>query len=422
MKKPISIVLVAALLSSLCACGGSASSTESKTEQSATESVQQEVLIASTDEETPPEAAASSVEEANETDNDLIEFDNVVLADTDILTMELVNFYAKDVNWVDGTQNEKYFTVKVTNKSDDEFILDPDQLYLNDEQTFVTTESGSIDVAPGKSGTFSYLVAYNTMPEHTALGSLDELYGLEGTFDGMDSTTKAKLSISFSINDALGGTDTGDSAAQSAESKEEYSSVIQLLSDNIWCFNGGNDTTLNGISFTQDAATISQVVFDGNGIHDNGSTDYDYAIDDSNITVTLSDGGSLEIPYTCDGTSVKLGENEYYTLAEVDAAIQGCWTATSSLQGNETQKYILFDGNNVTSEKASESAFGAAGEYFYYGPYTGTYTLVFGGLDTDMSHGSEWYFNIIDGAVVLLNYGNVCTRADGLPGENGYSF
>ena len=87
-----------------------------------------------------------------------------------------------------------------------------------------------------------------------------------------------------------------------------------------------------------------------------------------------------------------------------------------------TDKSIYFNNGKVVSENAALAYGSTSGEYYYYGPYEGSYTLNFGGLDTDMSHGSEWFFNIVDGKVVVINYDHVCKPADKLPGEKGYKF
>ena len=202
--------------------------------------------------------------------------------------------------------------------------------------------------------------------------------------------------------------------------------VAAALDGCTWYFNGGENTILNAIEFTSDSATISQVSFDGNGKHDNGSNEYAFSVSAENILVSLPDGSNLEIPYKMDGSKVAIGNGEYYTIEEIDAAIQGCWNMrdSSTILGMKTvtDKSILFENGKVTSEKASLANGSTSGEYYYYGPYTGTYKLNFGGLDTDMSHGNEWFFNIIDGKVVIINYDHVCSPSNGLPGENGYSF
>lgn len=357
--------------------------------------------------------------------DDLIEFENVILVDNDTLTIELVNFYAEDSNWVEGSQNEKHITVKVKNKTAKEFFLNPDQFYLNDEAAWIICVDGSIVPAPGKSMKCSVIVAYDTKPEHTALGSLDELFCLEGSFSGCFISTGGSitdmLTVDFSIPDVLNDETCDDSENENTQMKQQYAAVIQQLAEETWFFNGGSNTTLNGITFTEDAATITQISFDGNGKHESGSFQYSYRIDDENITVALKDGSELVIPYVAGEDGLKLGDHEYFTTSEVDAGLQGYWKVrTSSFGTNE--HHIHFNNGTVQYEKAAAALGGAKGDYYYYGPYKGTYTLNFGGLDTDMSHGHEWFFNIIDGTVTVLHYGDICSPSSGFPGENGYSF
>lgn len=225
--------------------------------------------------------------------------------------------------------------------------------------------------------------------------------------------------------------DYNDSAAKIQAANKElmyknFGDVLTALDGNTWFFNGGSDTILNGISFSGEEATIAQVYFDGNGKHDNGSNTYAYIVDDKNVVVTMADGTELEISYTLANGEVTLGEKEYFSLQEVEAGIQGYWNMrnSSTVLGMKTvtDKSIYFNNGKVVSENASLAYGSTSGEYYYYGPYEGSYTLNFGGLDTDMSHGSEWFFNIVDGKVVVINYDHVCKPADKLPGEKGYKF
>lgn len=206
---------------------------------------------------------------------------------------------------------------------------------------------------------------------------------------------------------------------------QQYGDVVNALDGNTWYFNGGSDTILNSISFADGGATIAQVSFDGNGSHDNGSNTYSYTLDDANITVTLNDGSNLTIAYTISDGAITLGENEYFSPEEVDAGLQGFWTESgSSVLGGSNEYNIQIDNGNISSESASEAIGYGNGAYYYYGPYTGTYTLNFGGFDTDMYHGKDYFFNIIDGEVKLLHFDTVCSRSDitQFPGEDGYSF
>ncbi|SFQ25656.1 hypothetical protein SAMN02910358_01292 [Lachnospiraceae bacterium XBB1006] len=205
--------------------------------------------------------------------------------------------------------------------------------------------------------------------------------------------------------------------------KEKYSDVIDALNGNKWFFNGGSDTILNMISFEDTQAIISQVYFDGNGKHENGSNNYDCAIDDKNIVLTMADESELKIEYKLsDGKIVLGGKNTYLNSEEVERGIQGYWKCRTSFADCKTDSYVSFDNGKVTSEEFSEARGYTDGSYYYYGPYTGKYAINDGGFDTEMMHGKNWFFNIIDGKVTILNYDHVCKKTKKFPGEDGYDF
>jgi hypothetical protein len=249
--------------------------------------------------------------------------------------------------------------------------------------------------------------------------------------DAVATPTDEKVTVARTAYDALDEDSktqiTNYADLESAEAALALSKEVAAALDGCtWYFNGGSDTTLDRISFSGTEATIGQVYFDGNGKHDNGENSYKFSVDASEISLTLFDGSALDIPYSIDGDSVTIGNGDYYTVEEIDAAIQGCWNVrkSSAFAGMEsvTDKSISFDNGKVVSEQASLASDGNRSVLlYYYGPYEGTYTLNFGGIDTEMSHGNEWFFNIIDGTVTILNYNNICTPSDGLPGVNGYS-
>jgi len=226
MRKFFTAAVASAVMLSLAACGGQESTAVSETTETAAEESGQEA---------ESETQTESAEETEAEDEDLISFENVTLVDNDILTIELVNFYAEDVNWSEGEQNEKSITIKATNKTDHEFFLNPDGFYLDGEELYVSMQDGSINPAPGKSANYSFRVARDTKPEHTALESLDELYGLEGDFSGAEELESGTVSleVSFSIPEALGNTQgTGEGgqteAAGTPESVEESTEAAAL--------------------------------------------------------------------------------------------------------------------------------------------------------------------------------------------------
>lgn len=208
---------------------------------------------------------------------------------------------------------------------------------------------------------------------------------------------------------------------------QKYGPVLEALEGRTWVFNGGSDTILNGISFEGEEARISQVYYDGNGKHDNGTNACAFTVDDKNILITMTDGSEMEIPYTMDGNELSLEKDKYFTMDQIEEGIQGYWNNRSSFRDifgkkSSSEHNICFDNGKVSSESATEASGGAPGEYYYYGPDTGSYTLNFGGIDTEMPHGNDWFYNIIDGKVTILHYDKVCTPYDHFPGENGYNF
>lgn len=356
-------------------------------------------------------------------DDDVITFENVIVADDENVTIELINFYEKNVNWWEGAQNEKYVTFRFKNKTDHVIKLNPGNFYLNDEKAYVTMEGGTVSLEAGRAGKYAYMVAEDTQPVHTALQSMEELRNLEGSFSGWQEDGKSsRLDVSFSILQAL----REEASAVAGPDLEKYGEVVGSLAQNVWYFNGGGDTVLNSIAFSDSAATISQVSFDGNGRHEGAVNHFAYTLDDTAITVTLADGSPLVIPYTyADGTAA-LEHGTYFTPEEIAEGLQGFWTLDSNTKFGHNIFYAHINGNTITSESAAAALNGAPGDYYWYGGsgYSASYQLNFGGFDTEMRHGSNWFFNVIDGKPMLLHYGDVCTPANitKLPGENGYSF
>ncbi len=225
------------------------------------------------------------------------------------------------------------------------------------------------------------------------------------------------------IDPASGGSvqesNTGDTMT-SADNKEVYADVVDAISEDTWVFNGGGDTVLDYMNFKDDKAIIGQVYFDGNGLHDNGENECEYVISDDSITI-MTNTEELEIPYSFAKEDIRLGSGEYFTLAQVKEAIQGCWKYSYYSFGKQ-EGYLQIDQSTLKSEKATEASGGSSGEYYYYGPYDGSYTLGIGCFETEMRHGHTWFYNIIEGTPTIFNYEQKCTAADGLPGEKGYSF
>lgn len=224
--------------------------------------------------------------------------------------------------------------------------------------------------------------------------------------------------------------DYSDCAQRLADAKKElmylnYGDVIERLSQNTWYFNGGSDSVLNVLRFSDEEAIINQCTSDGNGTHPSADKIYSYLVDAENIIITLADGSEMEIPYSFDGVILALGSGEYLTEQQVEEGLNGYWklrNADTVLGMRLENEYnIYFENGHVVSENAAKSDRAAQG-YFYYGPHEGSYSVKLGCIDTDLRNGTLWSFNVIDGKVTVLHGGKACTPSNGFPGEHGYHF
>lgn len=220
MGKWMSLLLAGVVCISLTACGGGNDGTDKDGGKASTEadsSKQGEETVAETE------------------DSNIINFEDVVLVDNDDVKIELVSFYAEDVNWTEGKQNEKCITLKVTNKTDYDINFSS-EFYLDGERTYTIFHGGSNDVAAGKSGNCTFCIAKDTQPEHTALESLDELYNLEGTFEVWFGGKRESLEADFSIQDTLGNegtTEEGeDNQTSSTVKTTEHMDIKGICVDN----------------------------------------------------------------------------------------------------------------------------------------------------------------------------------------------
>ena len=123
-----------------------------------------------------------------------------------------------------------------------------------------------------------------------------------------------------------------------------------------------------------------------------------------------------------------MGEGDYFTPDEVDAGLQGYWSLKeeSSFSNKDSEDIYYFNNGKLTYEYAAES-FWNADEYFYYGPFSGTYKITSDGIsattnNTNITRDRMFGFNIINGKVTLLIAGTPCKPCSGFKGEYGNWF
>ena len=250
-------------------------------------------------------------------------------------------------------------------------------------------------------------------------GGADGIYG-KGTAGGVSK-----------FQESIGAEATGTADAETQKQLFGGLDVLAALKEETWFFNGGDDTILNVMSFTDSTATITQFVYDGNGRHENGKNEYPYVLGNENIMITLIDGSELVIPFAASGSKLVLGNNEYWSASAVDAGLQGYWRCRysddslailgiSQFFGNE--EYVYLGEGTIKHEHANEGINLRKGEY-YYSINQGSYKLGMGCFETDMMHGHEFWFNIIDGKPVLFRYSRPFEpTTKKFPGQNGYKF
>lgn len=250
-----------------------------------------------------------------------------------------------------------------------------------------------------------------------------------------------ELSINMQMTSESGGvtienfskisTSTPDIASSAEDlSSGEFGDVVQLLEKGVWFFNGGSDATVNRLEFKENRAAICQIYTDGNGQHMGDETQFSYTLDEENITIRLADGSELVIPYSIDGEALTIGNNEYLTPEQIEADLQGYWglrkkdTDTPWGAPSEHEYIVYINKGTIKYEYAAKAYGGSNGEYYYYGPHNGTYTVDERGLTVNVtnSYQSAFAFNIVDDKAVMVWYGALMSPATGFKGENGYSF
>jgi len=168
-----------------------------------------------------------------------IDFTDTILLDNEYLTVELTQFFEKEVKWAGRSpQIEKYITLKVHNNSEKEYLFNLQDAYVKDESVTASMLDGNSGPAPGKTKTYSYNIYYNTNPDPTALDSLEDLYTLEAEIrisikDGDSYVGENEYRIS--VNDAVNGTaenSVGEDKGGAAVKETDYMTIEGVYVDN----------------------------------------------------------------------------------------------------------------------------------------------------------------------------------------------
>ncbi len=208
---------------------------------------------------------------------------------------------------------------------------------------------------------------------------------------------------------------------------QRYPQLMAAVDGGVWYAGGGARTVLNRISLDYRQAQITQVYFDGNGVHTQGTYCYPYEVTDDALLVALPYGEVLTIAYTLTGSELTLGQGEYRTAEQVEQDLQGAWTCRLGSDDlgfwSESEHNLLIRDGMLTYEHAALGLNLPQGQYYYYGPHQDSFTLGLGVLECENQFiATRWYFTIQDGRAVPLYYDHACSPAEGLPGEDGYKF
>lgn len=192
-----------------------------------------------------------------------------------------------------------------------------------------------------------------------------------------------------------------------------------------WFSGAETSNTIVIWKFYDESVEKSEYFVDGNGMHDSDKKVASYTIQKDAIKVVFDDEEMI-IPYSFEESEITLEKGKYFSPQDVDQAIQGFWTLRDSLTAFGTtashEYNVQFENGIMRYEHASEARFGAPGEYYYFGPYEGKYTIGDGKFETDVFNGNEFFFNVYNGKVNLFHYDKKMNRGEKLPGQDGYEF
>lgn len=190
MKKVLAALLAMALCLSVCACGA-----EPEEGMQSTGSAQ-----------------TAPAEESK--DSGKISFDDLVLAEDAYVKIVLVEFFETEINMADGVHLEKCIALKIENKTDRNLVFMLNACIHNESVTPMILRSSN-SVGAGQIGDVYYFFDRGTSPNLVPLDTLEELYGLELSFDCYfgDGPDMQKHQISCTVEAAMNGEPGGAGSA-----------------------------------------------------------------------------------------------------------------------------------------------------------------------------------------------------------------
>ena len=102
----------------------------------------------------------------------------MIIAENDIAKVVLVNFYQEDVDGI--THN--CMTLKVTNKSEREFLFNVGRIYIGEEEIESVMIDGNKGPIPGKTNSFKYRIVHNDA-DYTPIDPIEMLYEIDGMIE-----------------------------------------------------------------------------------------------------------------------------------------------------------------------------------------------------------------------------------------------
>lgn len=180
--------------------------------------------------------------------------------------------------------------------------------------------------------------------------------------------------------------------------------------------------------FFEETVSRNRYFIDGNGMHESTKESGTYKFSSDVLTVSF-DSTDETIPYTFADGQFVLDGGKFFSPQMVEEGLQGHWMLRDvsyiPIVGTSTNEYhIEFTNGAFTEEHAADAYNGAPGEYYYYGPKEGTYTLGEGcSFDTDTDElETNYFFLITDGKVTVHHYQKTMKHEGEFPGQNGYIF